>query len=73
MDNMYARHLGADQEKLYRALLVSDLVTIHQKSGIGRLSAYCGAVSAGVGMVLSTPLVTMPSPLLNSWRFLYIE
>lgn len=45
----YAKHLGADQETLFRALLVSDLVTIHQKSGIGRLSAYCGAVSAGVG------------------------
>lgn len=45
----YARHLGVSQEKLYRALMVSDLVTIHQKSGIGRLSAYCGAVSAGVG------------------------
>lgn len=45
----YAKYLGADQEKLYRALLVSDLVTVHQKSGIGRLSAYCGAVSAGVG------------------------
>lgn len=45
----YAMHLGADREKIYRALLVSDLVTIHQKSGIGRLSAYCGAVSAGVG------------------------
>ena len=45
----YARYLGISQEKLYRALLVSDLVTIHQKSGIGRLSAYCGAVSAGVG------------------------
>ncbi len=45
----YAEHLGASREKLYRALLVSDLVTIHQKSGIGRLSAYCGAVSAGVG------------------------
>ena len=45
----YAMHLGADREKLYRALLVSDLVTIRQKSGIGRLSAYCGAVSAGVG------------------------
>ena len=45
----YAKHLGVSQEKLYRALLVSDLVTIHQKSGIGRLSAYCGAVSAGVG------------------------
>ena len=45
----YAKHLGVSREKLYRALLVSDLVTIHQKSGIGRLSAYCGAVSAGVG------------------------
>lgn len=45
----YALHLGATREQLYRALLVSNLVTIHQKSGIGRLSAYCGAVSAGVG------------------------
>ena len=45
----YARHLGTGQDKLYQALLVSNLVTIHQKSGIGRLSAYCGAVSAGVG------------------------
>ncbi len=45
----YARHIGATQEQLYRALLVADLVTIHQKSGIGRLSAYCGAISAGVG------------------------
>lgn len=45
----YAYHLGASREKLYQALLISNLVTIHQKSGIGRLSAYCGAVSAGVG------------------------
>jgi len=45
----YAMHLGVPKEKLYQALLVSNLVTIHQKSGIGRLSAYCGAVSAGVG------------------------
>ena len=45
----YAKHLGVSREKLYQALLISDLVTIHQKSGIGRLSAYCGAVSAGVG------------------------
>ena len=45
----YAKHLGANRDKLRRALLVSDLVTIHQKSGIGRLSAYCGAISAGVG------------------------
>ena len=45
----YAEHLGASKEKLYRALIISDLVTIEQKSGIGKLSAYCGAVSAGVG------------------------
>lgn len=45
----YAKHLGAGQDKLYRALMVSDLITIHQKTGIGRLSAYCGAVSAGCG------------------------
>jgi L-cysteine desulfidase len=45
----YAKRIGATQEQLYRALLVSDLVTIHQKTGIGRLSAYCGAISAGVG------------------------
>ncbi|MCF8087472.1 MAG: L-serine ammonia-lyase, iron-sulfur-dependent, subunit alpha [Desulfotignum sp.] len=46
---VYARHLGVDNDTLFRALLVSCLVTIHQKTGIGRLSAYCGAVSAGVG------------------------
>lgn len=45
----YARHIGATREQLYRALAVSDLITIHQKTGIGRLSAYCGAISAGVG------------------------
>ncbi len=45
----YAKRLNASKEQLYRALAVSDLVTIHQKTGIGRLSAYCGAVSAGVG------------------------
>lgn len=46
---VYARHIGANEEQLLRAVLVSDLITIHQKTGIGRLSAYCGAVSAGVG------------------------
>ena len=45
----YAKELGASQERLYRALLVSNLVAIHQKAGIGRLSAYCGAVSAACG------------------------
>ena len=40
---------GMDEEKILRAVCLSDLITIHQKTGIGRLSAYCGAVSAGVG------------------------
>ena len=46
---VYAEGLGKAKEELYRALAVSNLVTIHQKSGIGRLSAYCGAISAGCG------------------------
>jgi len=45
----YANELGASEEQLYRALAVSNLITIHQKTGIGRLSAFCGAVSAGCG------------------------
>ena len=45
----YAKELGSSEEELYRALLLSNLLTIHQKTGIGRLSAYCGAVSAGCG------------------------
>ena len=46
---VYAEHIGASREKLLRSLIVSDLVTIHLKAGIGCLSAYCGAVSAGCG------------------------
>lgn len=46
---VYARELGVSQELLYRALVVSNLVTIHLKTGIGCLSAYCGATSAGCG------------------------
>ena len=45
----YARDVGASHEELLRALTVANLVTIHQKTGIGRLSAFCGAVSAGCG------------------------
>ena len=45
----YAKELGASEEQLLRALTLSNLVTIHQKSYIGRLSAFCGAVSAGAG------------------------
>ena len=44
---VYGREIGASEEKLYRALVLSNLITIHQKTRIGRLSAYCGAVSAG--------------------------
>ena len=45
----YAKELGASQETLCRALCVSNLIAIHQKASIGRLSAYCGAVSAAAG------------------------
>lgn len=43
----YAKDLKADKEQIYKALAVSNLVAIHLKTGIGRLSAYCGAVTAG--------------------------
>lgn len=46
---VYAKELGASHEKLLRALTVANLITIHQKTPIGRLSAFCGAVSAGIG------------------------
>lgn len=46
---VYAKQLQADRAQLYRALAVSNLVTIHIKTGIGKLSAFCGAVAAGVG------------------------
>ncbi len=46
---VYANELGVSRELLYRALLVSSLTTIHLKTGIGCLSAYCGAISAGCG------------------------
>ena len=46
---VFAQDMGADAELLYRALAVSNLVTIHLKTGIGPLSAYCGATSAGCG------------------------
>lgn len=46
---VYARELGSSDDLLYRALAVSNLVTLHLKSGIGPLSAYCGVISAGCG------------------------
>lgn len=44
---VYARELGKSHEELLRGLVLSNLLTIHLKTGIGRLSAYCGAVCAG--------------------------
>lgn len=46
---VYAKHLNVGMEKLYRALTLSNLIAIHQKKGLGKLSAYCGAVSAACG------------------------
>ncbi len=46
---VYAQALGKTEEEMLRAILLSDLITIHQKTGIGCLSAYCGAISAGCG------------------------
>ena len=46
---VYAQEKALSHDELLRALCVANLVTIHLKSGIGRLSAYCGVVSAGCG------------------------
>lgn len=46
---IYARELGKSEEEMLRALVLSDLITTHLKTGIGCLSAYCGAISAGCG------------------------
>ena len=46
---VYARHIGADRDRLIRAVAISNLVAIHQRTKVGRLSAYCGAVSAAAG------------------------
>lgn len=45
---VYGQALQVTTHQLYQALALSNLVAIHQKTGIGRLSAYCGAVNAGV-------------------------
>ena len=47
----YARDMNASHDKLLRALIVSNLISIHQKRFLGSLSAYCGATSAACGAV----------------------
>lgn len=44
---VYAKELNVSEEKLFRALVLSNLISLHQKRYIGSLSAYCGATSAG--------------------------
>lgn len=69
---VYAEYYRKSREELLRALLVSNLVTLHLKSGIGRLSAYCGAVSAGVGagagiaFLLTRDLRTVKHEIVNA-------
>lgn len=46
---IYGKEKKVSNEKIYRALVLSNLIAVHQKTGIGRLSAYCGAVSAACG------------------------
>ena len=48
---VYAEEMGVAEERLLRALCVSNLVAIRQKTVIGRLSAYCGAVCAATGAI----------------------
>jgi Uncharacterized conserved protein len=68
----YAEEYHIDEEKTYRALVLSNLLTIHEKTGIGRLSAYCGAVSAGcaagcgIAYLLGADLETISHTLMNA-------
>lgn len=41
---------GCGEERMLRALIISNLVSVHVKRHIGRLSAYCGATSASSGV-----------------------
>ena len=69
---VYADYYGKTHEELTRALLMSNLVTLHLKKGIGRLSAYCGAVSAGasagagIAYLLTGDLRTINHTLVNA-------
>lgn len=68
----YAKEFNIEEERIYRALVVSNLTAIHQKTLIGRLSAYCGAISAGcaaacgVAYLLGEDLETISKTLTNA-------
>jgi L-cysteine desulfidase len=69
---MYAKHLGVSDEKMYRALVLSNLTSIYIKSGIGKLSAFCGAVSAasgcgaGISYLYDAPYETITKTITNT-------
>lgn len=48
---VYAKELNLEGEKVIRALLLANMIALYEKKGIGRLSAYCGAISAGAAAV----------------------
>ena len=68
----YAKEYNIEDERIYRALVVSNLIAIHQKTSIGRLSAYCGAISAGcaagcgIAYLLGENLETISKTLTNA-------
>ena len=68
----YAKEYNIEENRIYRALVVSNLTAIHQKTMIGRLSAYCGAISAGcaaacgVAYLLGEDIETISKTLSNS-------
>ena len=68
----YAEEYNIDEERTIRAVALSNLVAIHQKTGIGRLSAYCGAVSAGcasgcgIAYLMGEPLSIIEHTLENA-------
>lgn len=68
----YARAHNVSREVLYRSLVLSNLTAIHQKTGIGRLSAYCGAVSAacgsgaGIAYMFGNPLEVIEQTVVNT-------
>ena len=53
----YAEYVGASKELLDRALVFANLVGIHQKTAIGVLSAYCGAISAAIGAIAGVAFI----------------
>ena len=71
----YAKEWNTSEEELYRALVVSNLTTIHQKSGIGRLSAFAVQSVPAAELALELPGLTAvglkawPTPLSMHWQW----